>query len=131
MHLNSKNGFVRHTEDRVRPLEVLTSKRLVDGSVSPRQNTEIAQWKLSFWARGRVESGEGQQTDIWCNSEGEARQRFGEYRRILESHTLIISRVELLAPSGESVSGIVICQQLMLFGSPGIASDLKRCVYPV
>jgi hypothetical protein len=106
MHLNSKNGFVRHTEDRVRPLEVLTSKRLVDGSVSPRQKTEIARSKLSVWARGRDELGEGQQTDIWCNSECEARQRFGEYRRILESHTLIISRVELLAPSGEKTTTV-------------------------
>jgi hypothetical protein len=106
MHLNGKNGFVRQTENGMRPLEVVTSKRLVDGSVSPRQNTEIAQWKLSFWARGRVESGEGQQTDIWCNSEGEARQRFGEYRRILESHTLIITRVELLAPSGEKTTTV-------------------------
>jgi hypothetical protein len=43
---------------------------------------------------------------MWCNSEREARQRFGEYRRILESHTLIITRVELLSPAGQKITAV-------------------------
>jgi hypothetical protein len=105
MHVNGKNGSVRQSQDVVGSLKVLTRNR-ADGWVSPDQKNEIAQWKLSFWARGWDESGEGHRTDIWCNSEGEARQRFGEYRRILESHTLIITRVELLGPSGETITTV-------------------------
>jgi hypothetical protein len=105
MQVNGKNGSVRHAQDVVGSLKVLTRKR-TDGRVSPDQKNEIAQWKLTFWARGCHESGEGHQTDIWCNSEGDARQRFGEYRRILESHTLVITRVELLGPSGETITTV-------------------------
>src|SRR5579864_2531993 len=97
MHVNKKNRSVRQSQDVVGSLKVLTRNR-PDGRVSPDRKNEIAQWKLSFWPRGWDESGEGHRTDIWCNSEGEARQRFGEYRRILESHTLVITRVELLGP---------------------------------
>ena len=68
--------------------------------------TVHAQWRLSFWARRRDEAGEGRSTDIWCTSEREARLRFGEYRRIFESHTLIITRVELLSPSGRKITSV-------------------------
>ncbi len=79
---------------------------LVDGQSSLQRETDTAEWKLSFWTRPEHDSGEGRRIEIWCKSEGEARQIFGDYRRILESHTLVITRVELLGPSGEAMGGI-------------------------
>jgi len=76
------------------------------GPVRPHLDSEVNHWRLSFWGRRRDESGEGHRTDIWCTSEREARLRFGEYRRIFESHTLIITRVELLSPSGEKITSV-------------------------
>ena len=67
---------------------------------------ETAGWKLSFWSRARDSSGDGHRTDLWCNSEKEACQRFGEYKRILESHTLIITRVELVSPSRNEMRAV-------------------------
>jgi hypothetical protein len=43
MNLGEKNAFARQSEDGVRLLKVLTGKRLADGSLIPRERTEIAQ----------------------------------------------------------------------------------------
>jgi hypothetical protein len=102
MHAHGDNGFARHSAVGVRPINVLPEKRLVQ----PREKTQNAPWKLSFWTRGRDESGLGRRIEIWCKSEGEARQRYGEYRRILESHTLIVTTAELVGPSGETITDI-------------------------
>jgi len=104
MHVVEKNGPVRQPEVDARPLKVSGDKRGAQSSAG--QHTGIPQWKLSFWTRWDHESGTGHLIAIWCHSEEEARRCFGEYQGMLESHAQIITRVELLAPSGELITTV-------------------------
>jgi hypothetical protein len=100
MQVAEKNGLAQRSE-----VELWPAKPGAESQGTGFQ-TRIPQWKLSFWTRWEHESGMGRLIEVWCHSEDEARRCFGEYRRILESHTQIITKVELLAPSGEQITTV-------------------------
>jgi|GraSoiStandDraft_60_1057301.scaffolds.fasta_scaffold378984_1 hypothetical protein len=69
-----------------------------------KDGNKTAKWRLRFWIRADHSLEDASRIELWCNSQREARHRFGEYRRTVESHTLTITEAELLSPSGRTAA---------------------------